>query len=528
MAPPVRPEPDLTPEDFAEWRAFQAWKASRVGGSTAGTGEPASAPEHPRGYRTPAQIARLNKADIDAAAEPAPEPGVGEQLLGAAASLGRDIPGVEAAQTGLRSLVRGAGRVMPGPGGVPLPVLPDYKEQLAEIRAGELKAPKAARLLARGAGGILAAAAMPGASAVRQGAALGAASGALAAEPKSLGERTARTALGAGLGAGAGKVAEVGGTVLRALAPRRLGGVKNLGEQALERADAIKAADEALSGPSFVTAKAEAQAVGTTPAIRRVLDSETVKPYADKLRATEGYGELSDAELLLEVRKLMSQVTGKAVRRAEGSPDFLADVELQRRAAGRAHERILKAAEAPIGRTRDAKSFAEVLDAWKSGRGPSPLTAEGPRTAIPVEDAGPAIPSLRPAVRQHAKLKGEEEAFQRGADMAQKIAKGTDVAGRKLVKQSAPTFRREIAAMTPEEAKAALEGVLGRVKEIPEFGSNPLTLFNVVPSAARLTLGGSRLAPYVRALDKQAGTGTFQRLLESFATGTLAPRSNLR
>lgn len=139
--------------------------------------------------------------------DPEPQPGVGSKILGALASLGRDIPGVEAVQAGARSLVRRQ----------------PYREALSDIRTAEDAAPTAATLPARLAGAGIASAVLPGGAALK-GAQYGALSGALSSDPNS--DMTSR-AIGAGVGAGAGalvgrygdKVAGAAASRMRRFAP---------------------------------------------------------------------------------------------------------------------------------------------------------------------------------------------------------------------------------------------------------------------------------------------------------------------
>lgn len=120
--------------------------------------------------------------------DPAPiEPGAIDKVLGVIASTGRDIPGVEAAQAGVRSLVRRQ----------------SYREALSDIRGAEDAAPIAATLPARLAGSALATAVLPGGAAAK-GAQFGGLTGALSSDPNSGIESRA---IGAGVGAATGALA---------------------------------------------------------------------------------------------------------------------------------------------------------------------------------------------------------------------------------------------------------------------------------------------------------------------------------
>lgn len=119
-------------------------------------------------------------------------PGIGSKILGTIAATGRDIPGVEAAQAGIRSLIRRQ----------------PYREALADIRMAEDAAPAVARNAARLGGGGLAAVAipLPGGAALR-GAQYGALSGALTSNPDAdATSRALRAATEAGIGYAGGRV----------------------------------------------------------------------------------------------------------------------------------------------------------------------------------------------------------------------------------------------------------------------------------------------------------------------------------
>jgi hypothetical protein len=116
--------------------------------------------------------------------------GIGGKALGAAASLARDIPGVEAAAAGIRSLVRGQ----------------SYREARDDIRGAEDAAPAALTVPARLLGAGLATAALPGGASLK-GAQFGALSGALSSDPNTgLASRGIQAGVGAAAGAALPKV----------------------------------------------------------------------------------------------------------------------------------------------------------------------------------------------------------------------------------------------------------------------------------------------------------------------------------
>lgn len=119
----------------------------------------------------------------------------------AIANVSRDIPGAEAAQAFVRSLVRRQ----------------PYGEALQDIRQATSALPAAVRIPTRMAGSALATAVAPGRTLARQGAAYGAAMGATEASPEvDVTERAMRAAGQAAGGALAGKAVDVAGTAVRA------------------------------------------------------------------------------------------------------------------------------------------------------------------------------------------------------------------------------------------------------------------------------------------------------------------------
>lgn len=131
------------------------------------------------------------------------QPSVGEQIGGGIAAIAKDIPGAEAAQAGVRALIRRQ----------------SYPQALADIQGAEDAAPTGVRRLNRAVGGTIAGLALPSiagktlpaaaasrvaGSGALQGAIFGGASGALNSAPLSesgAGDRFRRGAIGAGVGA---------------------------------------------------------------------------------------------------------------------------------------------------------------------------------------------------------------------------------------------------------------------------------------------------------------------------------------
>jgi hypothetical protein len=164
-------------------------------------------------------------------------PGIGTKTLGVIAALNRDIPGAEAAQAGVRSLVRGQ----------------SYASARNDIRGAEDAAPLAATVPARLLGGGLAAVAGGRAlnlGAKGAGALYGGLSGLGDSDVMSKDDRVANALGGAAIGGLAGaagqKVGALGAKVLRPV----MRGVSSVGREALGSAPAIARQLESLALPA--------------------------------------------------------------------------------------------------------------------------------------------------------------------------------------------------------------------------------------------------------------------------------------
>lgn len=442
----------------------------------------------PRGYRTPDQIARLNRQDVSAASEPDVPTSLGgtlaqtgRELLGSATATGKYIPGARALQASARSLRPNT----------------TYQQALAEIEGNEEDTPALARGLAGGAGGVLAASAMPGLAAkvvpqiarvapkaaqaiksamstgAKQGAVFGGAEGALSADPETASARLWKTVTGAGVGMLGGKLGEQIATATKAFAPAILGGTRTLGRQSLDRNAAMKL----LESPLWAQVEQEAQTVATSPAIRRVLSDPAVKPFVKAARKLVINKGKTDSEIVLEVMKDMSEAQGRAGTILETTRKrFASRAASQKRELGAAKERVRVAVEDPTA---------------------------------------PVLPSLRPAQQAHAANEDIKAAAKRATRMGRDIIKGKLVDPDKIDLDSQEAYLNEVVLMPKEKARAALDAVLGTLKETPRLSSDPLKgFFGIGTSAMRIPLALSRLQPLIHALDARAGTGAGRRALE--------------
>ncbi len=145
---------------------------------------------------SPTELTQHNGKPFVNASTDAPD--VGDKVLGTVASLGREIPGVEFAQAGLRSLGRNGG---------------SYREELGNIRTAEDAAPAWATAPARAAGGAISALALPGGRVIQAGL-HGALTGLGEADPdRTLKERVDDAGVRGAVEAGTAGLAEIGSRV---------------------------------------------------------------------------------------------------------------------------------------------------------------------------------------------------------------------------------------------------------------------------------------------------------------------------
>jgi len=369
---------------------------------------------------------------------------VGQQIAGGLASFGRSIPGVETLQAGARSFAP----MLVGPQYKPQP----YGEALSDVRQAEESAHPFVRNLNSVTGGTIAAAAMPGTNLVRQGAAYGAAEGALGADPVSAGQRAFDTGKGAVIGALSGKVL---GSASSKIA--RVMKAKSLGTTALQRTGAMESADAAAY------AKAASEGIGATdPAVTAALSHPTVKPFAAEIRNSPIYQGADDATVLREAYKLMTEKQQTLARQIINSKDYKAGSTLEKEEIRQGKKQLLKAADR-------------------------------------------IMPSLRPAVYQHATAKNEYGAFATAANATRRALTGTSVAAENFLKNTPEAFLDKVPTMKPGQARAALEGVLGRLKEAKSpYTLNPARGFGI-PRAIK---SSTQVNQFLDALDKRVTSGS--------------------
>lgn len=161
------------------------------------------------------------------------------------------------------------------------------------------------------------------------------------------------------------------------------------------------------------------------------------------------------------------------------------------------------------------------------GRAPQTTGAPTPARMVTREsetlDIGPGIPSLRNAIDAKRVAEQERTAFERGSDMARGLGASKVLPGKKLLREGkAQYLEEEIPKMTPREAQLALSAFLGRGAEAVRASNNPIGLFGLASSAARLPLTMFRTRDVVEALEKQAGVKLSDKAFAQLLRGTTA------
>ena len=314
--------------------------------------------------------------------------------------------------------------------------------------------------------------------------------------------------------------------------------------------DARRAADEMFFG----IAREEAKQIGTTPALRAILEHPTVRPFAEAQRKRPINAGASDAEIFLNAYRRMSEVERRNLNSQEGAAELLAKIRDETEdiafvkpmmkdatatrgtvvVPGRAIETPpLSTAQSPAPSVRDA------IEAHRTRLGKTVTRREGTvmqqqaREALERQDMEKvAAPPLRGApqpmravVREsetidipegmptfpianavHAAHRRDKEAFVNVADAVSRIMRKASQKGEEKIQFESPeALRRGILDMTPSEAEAAIDGLLGRGREAFRLSANPLTGFGIPGAAIRTALLPSQVNPYLRLLEKQAG-----------------------
>ncbi len=365
--------------------------------------------EYAKGLLGP-RMARENTNDAEAAA--LEDPGTsgstagafGRSLAATGANIAQGIPGMEAAQAGVRSVVRRQ----------------PYREALTDIQGQTGKIPGVLRVGEKIAGAVPLAAMLP-ANPVISGAVIGGADQALNADPDvGLGARAIRTPIGATVGAAIGGVADAAITAGRsALVPK-------VANQLID----ARAARAAVAGKTFPAALAEGQGKTVTQPIYDALAKPDIAEIVAELKQTRPFQNVADdsPEMLDAAYKVLSDRAGQLKRGADA-------ITPNRPNIGRFRAQDTKAAQ------------SELMDAM---------------AGTPAQP-GP-MPSYRPAVEGYANASRQIEATQRGSDVLKSKLSSVLPASRNLTRTTPEAFADWAAKATPEQLQAAKRGILGATK----------------------------------------------------------------
>jgi hypothetical protein len=379
---------------------------------------------------------RANRAD-DVAAGGIAE-GTIPAALGIIASGAQAIPGMERLQAGVRSVARGQ----------------PYDEALKDMRGVTDDIPLPIKLAAQVPAMAAGAGAMGKVAALRSpaagGAAIGAADQLLDADDQTLESRLGHTAAG-GLGG-----AVVGKSLDALVMGGRAGMSATPGTNAGNRMRAMKAADK--TNYSIATKEGSAATIphsigpAVTPeqqAVRDILERPDIRPFAASVRSNAKYANANDAEILQAVfRRMSKQQTGLQQRmKVNGWDAESADAA---DAIGLAKQELLTAADA-------------------------------------------VMPSFRKAVQAHAEKASEIDAVGLGSKAARRLA-GAPATGKRIATESEEAYADAIKRLAPNERDAAIEGVVGGLKERIRPNANPISGFGAFAAIKR----PARVASFLR------------------------------
>lgn len=305
-----------------------------------------------------------------------------------------------------------------------------YGESRDALRSETDKIPgevKAALQVATGAG-LAKLPALAKVSPAKSGMAIGAADQALSADDMDITERAGRTVALAGAGGLAGKVFDTGATALRAASTPRID-ANVMGRQAAVRAD---------DKINYALAMAEG-GPGAHGAVQQVLANPDIAPYAAIVRSNPKLRTASDARVLHETYKLLSR-EGTGVNQRLTRDGFDAMLSQKADRIGAMKEELLNAADQ-------------------------------------------IMPSYRAAVQSHAKGKAGIEAVKVGKQAATRAISKTSSARPET--QSAQALTQRIKRMSPEDRQAAIEGILGRLRETIGVQPNAVSMGGALTTAIR-------------------------------------------
>ncbi len=337
-----------------------------------------------------------------------PHMGVLEAAATHLLNLGQGIPGVEQ--------VEAAGGVAGShaPGNTPI----SYDESLGRLRNETSNIPTPLRVGEKMVGSMATLPLLPS-NPASAGAVLGGSDAALSADPESLGQRAANMAIGAGVGGLVGKTADVLTT-----------GVRALGTRGYDAALVAKQAERANSARQlYGAAMAEGQGKAVTHPIAQFLAEPDIDEIVTELQSTRPFQGVAadDPKMLDAVYKTLSDRAGTLKKGLES-------VTPTRPNIGRFRLGDVKAAQ------------GQALDAMDTN-----------------------MPSYRDAVTDFAQRSQEMDAMKKGYDVL-KAAQGKELPGSRSVGKTSPPSFSSYLEQNPDQADAAMQGLLGGTKNAMQRG----------------------------------------------------------
>lgn len=319
------------------------------------------------------------------------------------------------------------------------------------------------------------------------------------------------------VGGKAGLVGGVTGGVVGGLSgsasrtAQRLGSVRRLDKQALDLERTIKEQTKKNYGI------ADAEATATPPITKFLSDDPVVGKQVADSRFIADYTRTAqnDAQTAMDVYRRLSDDEG-AILDAVGNKTATEGQQGKLKLIRAAKQKLLAATEekTPITTLGRAKS----VDSPYSDTPDRVVTQESRQEVIPA-----GIPSLRPAIDAKRVAEQERSSFERGSDMARGLGASKVLAGKNILPEGkAHYLEEEIPKMTPREAQLALSAFLGRGSEAVRASNNPIGLFGLASSAARLPLTMYRTRDVVEALEKQAGVNLSDQAFAKLMRGITA------
>lgn len=333
--------------------------------------------------------------------------------------------------------------------------------RVASTVAGALANPVGAVIRAPQGAGLLARIAYGAGDAALQGGAMAGTEALDELSPEGM-ERAGRAGLTGATNAVAGTAGFRAGTSLLrgANTLQRVYRAPTLGAAALARKANQKEAD------NFFFGQVEREATtgpGTSPEMQAALAHPTVAPYAGAQRARPVNATATDAQIFTKSYKRMSDVQGRLMRQREGTADVLAK---------------------GLDDAEDIKLAKDVMRPASAG----------------------ALPTFNTANAVHAGYRQQRQAFTEIADGVARILGKNKQKGKKIEFDSPEALEAGIRSMTPAQAEAGIEALLGRSKQTAQFSPTPLGVLYGLPVAAlRTGVMPSQVNPYLRLLEKQAG-----------------------